>query len=243
MHLRDVLRPSVLIPPYISPRYRCSLGPLLHPPPNFFGHQSPEVYRQRPWHWGAHLKNQLSAPRTSIPFWGHGGRQWKKSSVRLSFRAAGLPTLGREAGRWGMVGFIGQPWLTQASRTSHKRSEDPLCCLKKCWAEMASLVSGGEASTGSEWTHRLAAWSGGLLTFFFPTSQSLFAGALGRATEVSGSQATKVLHYWILLNLLHPSLFTPAASRRMTRPCHVQLALCLVRHSKAYLGRWPGSTE
>lgn len=136
--------------------------------------------------------------------------------------------------------FRGQPWLSQTSRTSPKRSEDPLCCLKKWWDYVVLLESAGEASTRSEWIYRLAMGSGGLRTFFFSTSQPFFAGALGRATEVSVSQATKVLHYWILLNLLHPFLFTPAATRRMTRPCHVQLALCLVRQSKAYLGSGQG---
>lgn len=140
--------------------------------------------------------------------------------------------------------FQGSALTETDSRTSPKRSEDPLCCLKKWWDYVVSLESGGEASTRSEWIYRLAVGSGGLRTFFFPTSQPLFAGALGgEATEESVSQATKVLHYWILLNLLHPFLFTPAATRGMTRPYRVHLALCLVRPSKAYLGGWPGSTE
>lgn len=89
------------------------------------------------------------------------------------------PTLGREADRRGMLHFRGQPWLRQTSRTSPKRSEDSLCCLKKWWDYVVSLESGGEASTRSEWIYRLAVGSSGLWTFFFPTSQPLFAGALG----------------------------------------------------------------
>ena len=115
----------------------------------------------------------------------------------------------------GNTGFQGTALTESGSQDfSQDKAPMPLTLPPLCAAVRGD---GGAASTISEWPHLLTVESGGPPTFSSPTSQSLFAGALGRTTEASALRLLK--HHTSEYSQIYCTFFClPAVSNKRNTP-------------------------
>lgn len=183
---------------------------LFHLLPPFFGHQSPEVSRAEAMTLGSSLKINCQSPAFQVSFGDREEGNDRRAVCVLTngpHAPPGLPhprqTSRLMAALW--VSGDNPDWvkLPGPPTGAAKASRDAV----RGHGLSGLSEPGGEATVVSEWPHPLAMEGGGLLTFLFPMSESLFAGALERAAEASSSQSG----YWsvALLNTLDSVVLFP----------------------------------